>query len=165
MSSTIDPDLLRPSLTKADDMIGFRNPSSPQIVFLIALICGPEIGGMLFAWNAWRLGLPRQAALLAIGGWVVAFVAYWLLFWGVTLENGEEMVRERGAFLSFAPRILAALVVLFVYGQHTRRFQLFVNCDGEAGNIWAPAAVALVASYYLAKWPIVWTLMLMLGSS
>src|SRR5690606_37884850 len=81
-----------PSLTAADDAVGFDRPWNPWSLVMLVFFAGPLFGGVLAARNFVRLGQPERSAP-AIG----LFVAIWLAILGVQLASTFDRLDERQA--------------------------------------------------------------------
>lgn len=137
-------DLLRPSLTAADDATGFDRPWSPYHLMWTAFLGGVPAAGYLYAENFRRLGLGRWYAptiavssllwLLTTGG-----ATYWLL-------DSEPGTAERTAVRA-GLRAVALAGAWVLLRQQRRRWELFTTTPTPAGRLLLPAAVAIAASW------------------
>lgn len=153
-SVRIDWDLLQPTLTASDDATGFARPWNPWIVLVLVVICKAMIGTLLLAWNAWRLGLRRQAVPLALAGplatcVVIAGFCWWWLA-GDSKSSVEE-IKESVRILRFMLSGASACVCLLVMKSHHRRYRLAVVSGVKEGSLWVAGAVFVLASMFFVN--------------
>ena len=138
-----DPGLLRPTLTHADDLDGFRDPWRPQSLALLVLLCGPLPGGALMAWNFRRLGqghlaLPAFAAFAAFVA--VAAAAAWLT-WRVAavciVAGDPELETPR-----LVTHVAALLLALVPWRLQMRRHRLWRRTSYRRASVLLPGLVA-----------------------
>jgi hypothetical protein len=156
-----DSDLLRPTLTRLDNMTGFHRPFSPWVVLILVVLAGPLLGTSMLAWNAWRLGLRRQVIPLVLSG------PFATLLWGVSipfvlalsfdepalLTEESQQLQDLREMYRFILSVLGALVCLIVLRGHSRRFRLFVFSGGKPESLWIIGSLFLAVAYVLLNDP------------
>ncbi len=71
---TAEDDLLRPSLSRSDDIHVVRNPWRPSHLVVASFLVGPVGAGLLLGWNFERLGMRRHAVRCLLGFLALALV-------------------------------------------------------------------------------------------
>jgi hypothetical protein len=140
-------ELLTPSLTAADDLLGTERPWVPDVVWALTVIAGPIGGGALLAWNDRRLGIRGRWPWILVVMVSVALVAESLLLLARSRGWIPPGRSDASRALTFVGHLLAALVAGCFVVRQRRRFQLFVMSPGtgEPARLlgWALLAILL----------------------
>jgi len=140
-TSQADDELLRPTLSAADDPARMRAAWNPWTLAVLAFLGGPLTAGVLYGENFRRLGQKERFGP-TIG---IALLACVLAGFGagrvLALERYAELDETRT--LRFACRIAAALLAAVLAGLQARRFRVFTGGGGEEGSLWKFGLAAL----------------------
>lgn len=132
-------DLLTPTLTAADDALGFGRPWNPNGVTLASFFGGPLTAAGLFAINARRLGLPRQVVPILVSFGLLAVLHIAVI---IKAKQGELAVDDRSIRLgSSLVTVVAALGIARLQGH---RFRLFVRSGGDLAPLFRIGILAVV---------------------
>lgn len=145
-----DHDLFRPSLTAADDSVGFERPWNPQSLVVATFFIGILGGGALLAWNCRRLGIKGRALPTLLLS--MAIVAAWYLVLGAVF-HGLPPAGYR-ALLRMGNRVIAVVAALTFAAGQQRRYRLFQRADLPAGRglpAIAVGALGLIGELALAS--------------
>jgi hypothetical protein len=117
-------DLLRPTLTAADDACFFRRPWDPGHLTILTFFCGLPAGGLLFALNERRLGQSKRTGVTFAIVAVATLVIYGILSWLVasrplSAEDGDPSRIQR-----VAVRAASIAVALFLASRQSARYRL-----------------------------------------
>ncbi len=139
----LEDGLLQPTLTEADDAVGFAAPWNPVHLVLLSFFFGLPVGGALAALNYRRLGWQQRVAptlaliiLLSLG--VVISSLMFLEARGWELDDDDKLWSRT------AHRVFAILVTGAIALQQRRRFRLAVATGQEMGRLFMPALIAFL---------------------
>ena len=137
-------DLLRPSLTEADDAVGFHRPWNPIALVFVAFLGGMPAGGLLLADNCRRLGLRDRIALtVAVSVIVTLLVSGGLAYAHTAIPShaAGDSSRRLCRFIAQACVVAAAYPLCLL---QQKRYRLFQHSGGEPGRVIIPAVGAIV---------------------
>jgi hypothetical protein len=144
MSGEFDPELLRPTLTDADDAVGFDRPWNPWSLVTLTFFFGLIAGGGLVAFNFRRLGMPGRfypaLAMVATASLLVAGGMEWALAQGVVQTSDRESAR----LARWIVRGISCLIIIAIAAPQQRRFRLFQMSGLPGGSLWKPGIAAAV---------------------
>lgn len=137
-------ELFRPTLTEADDDLGFAAPWSPYAALWAAFLGGLPAAGWMLAVNFRRLGLRAWAAPSLIGAlvmWVATSTAVVIGYADGTLEVGERTL------VRMLLRAIAVVSAGLVVVRQRRRWRLYESLDRPTGRPWVHLSVSIVATW------------------
>lgn len=146
--SSFDPSLLQPTLTEADDAVGFDRPWKPWSLVFLTFFFGIIAGGGLLAYNYERLGMkvPRNRVLAFV-------VAAGLLLIGTTIWISTTYVppgdRDAARMVRWGSRAVSCLIAIGMAQTQQRRYRLFESTHLPAGHLLKPALAAIGAAFLI----------------
>ncbi|MAG56433.1 MAG: hypothetical protein CMJ83_09095 [Planctomycetes bacterium] len=125
-----DDELFRPSLTPADDAVGFSRPWSPDALTAVAFFAGPVGGGVLFAWNAHRLGIIGGVRRYSVLFAALSIVVYGGMSYLLAFDPDGD-----GSLHRLGERALTVVVALVAAREQRPRFRVCLGHGGEVGPL------------------------------
>ena len=143
-----DAELLKPSLSAKDDLVGMGRPWNPWHVVLASLWGGPLLAGCFLGRNYAHLGERAKQRWC-----MLAFVLLWLGSSAVFVHridrtlalDREELTKDSAAFINMVG-LVAALIVAKL---QARRFRLFVRCGGDPQGFLGYAVLGILAGLFV----------------
>jgi hypothetical protein len=133
-------DLLRPTLTEADNATEFNKPWNPIYFVYVALIFGLAGPGIFLTLNWRRLGAPQYVLRTLVGSLLFSLLssgAYGLAI-GVGLFDGDTQRR----FMSLIWRVADTVVAYVIAQRQSIRYRMIENSGQPRGS----GVVAVVLS-------------------
>ncbi len=143
----LEPDLLEPVLTEADDLVGFDKPWHPWSLVILTALTHFTVGGLFVALNQRRLGRKKRfwSTWLTFLGIGILTYSVWILIRlsGVEFTENEERLWRHGT------RAIPLLMAFLFVRSQQRRFRVFVGGGGEPTSFFAWGFAGFLASFAL----------------
>jgi hypothetical protein len=140
---TTPADLLRPSLTEADDASGFDRPWSPGPMVWIAFFAGLAPAGILLAINFRRLGMPAWFRPTLAATIVLALVLHGAFVYVVSSREWGFSERQ---WLRVGVRVISLAFASILVVLQNRRFELFRTTGQRQAPLLKPALLAIAGT-------------------
>ena len=142
-----DEELFTPSLTEADDVLGFDCPWNPLSLVMLTFFFGIISGLGLLAFNYKRLGIKgRLYSTLALALFF-EILATALNIWAV--NSGVLDVQDKTAMQTWrtGTKVVFVGIALLIAQTQNSRFRLFRHSDLPAGKLLKPALLAIAIGF------------------
>jgi hypothetical protein len=159
-----DPSLFRPTLTTADDAVGFRQPWRPMSLAILAAFFGILSGGLLLALNERRLGRPERLWIL-LGLVACVFTLELVAIYLAAFLGWVDFSSRTGrGAVDVAGRVASGVVGVVIAQTQRRRYMLFEQTGEPGGNLLWPA-IGSIALAILAQAVAMGPLLIMIWSA